>query len=104
MLTVITDSIKSVTGLLRKCDMKMCDKIIQIGDLSIKVFRNYDSNSLLRINAISKNDAEMDKRAIAAVRSAIIKAKVCNKPIAKYDIKTQKTYLDYPDGSRKYFN
>lgn len=56
------------------------------------------------MNAISKNDAEMDKRVISAVNSAIIKAKVCNKPIARYDIKTQKVFLEYNDGTRKYID
>ena len=46
----------------------------------------------------------MDRRAIAAVRSAIEKAKVCNKSIAKYDVETKRAYLEYPDGSREYAN
>ena len=46
----------------------------------------------------------MDRRAIAAVRSAIEKAKVCNKPIAKFDAETNRAYLEYPDGSREYAN
>ena len=34
---------------------------------------------------ITENDAEMDRRAREAVKSAINRAKICNKPIAKYD-------------------
>lgn len=51
---------------------------------------------------ISDADAEMDKRAIAAVRAAISKAEVCKKPIAKYDINRKQAYLEYPDGRKEY--
>jgi hypothetical protein len=53
-------------------------------------------------NYISKNDIEMDKRASAAVKAAIDKAKVCNKPVAKYDKAIKKAYLEYPNGEKKY--
>ena len=46
----------------------------------------------------------MDNRASAAVRSAIDKARVCKKPIAKYDPVTQKAYIEYSDGEKKYVN
>lgn len=51
---------------------------------------------------ISDADAEMDKRAVAAVRAAISKAEVCKKPIAKYDINRKQAYLEYPDGRKDY--
>jgi hypothetical protein len=38
------------------------------------------------------------------VRSAIDKAKICRKPIAKYDSVTKKTYVEYADGEKKYVN
>ena len=76
--------------------------IKQIGDMKIKVVSEDDSISYKDI--ISDQDAEMDRRAIAAVRSAIEKAKVCNKPIAKFDAETNRAYLEYPDGSREYAN
>ena len=69
--------------------------IKQIGDMKIKVVSEDDSISYKDI--ISDQDAEMDRRAIAAVRSAIEKAKVCNKPIAKFDVETKRAYLEYPD-------
>ena len=50
----------------------------------------------------SKEDAEMDKRVEFAVKSAIAKAKVCKKPIAKYDLKTKRAYLEYPSGAKRY--
>lgn len=49
---------------------------------------------------ISDSDAEMDARAVEAVRAAILKAEVCKKPIAKYDKATRKAYVEYPNGSR----
>lgn len=39
---------------------------------------------------ISDSDAEMDARAVEAVRAAVSKAEVCKKPIAKYDVVTKK--------------
>lgn len=51
---------------------------------------------------LTDSDREMDLRATAAVEAAIQKAKICKKPIARYDIKTRETYLEYPDGSKKY--
>lgn len=52
--------------------------------------------------AISENDAEMDTRAKEAVRSAINRAKTCKKPIAKYDRKTKKAYIETADGVKTY--
>ncbi|MBO5037208.1 MAG: hypothetical protein J6D42_09040 [Clostridia bacterium] len=52
--------------------------------------------------AISENDAEMDIRAKEAVRSAINRARTCKKPIAKYDRKTKKAYIETADGVKTY--
>lgn len=52
--------------------------------------------------AISENDAEMDIRAKEAVRSAINRARTCKKPIAKYDRKTKKAYIETADGVKMY--
>lgn len=51
---------------------------------------------------ISDNDAEMDARAVQAVKSAIAKAVFCKKPVAKYDIKEKRAYIEYPNGEIKY--
>ena len=51
---------------------------------------------------ISESDAEMDLRAVEAVRAAIAKAKVCKKPIARYDVANKRAYIEYPDGEIKY--
>lgn len=51
---------------------------------------------------ISPQDAEMDARAARAVCSAVEKAKFCNKPVAKYDSKSKRAYIEYPNGEKKY--
>ena len=53
-------------------------------------------------NFISSNDEKMDARAVEAVRAAVRKAKFCQKPIARYDTKTKRIYVEYADGERKY--
>lgn len=55
-----------------------------------------------RSHFISSSDEEMDARAIEAVKTAVSKAKFCQKPIAKYDTQTKKVYVEYADGERKY--
>lgn len=55
-------------------------------------------------SAISNRDAEMDARAVQAVKSAVKKAEFCKKPIAKYDKVEKKAYVQYADGVRKYVN
>lgn len=53
-------------------------------------------------DGISKSDAEMDIRAREAVRSAINKAVICKKPIAKYDKVNKRAYIETADGAKKY--
>ena len=53
---------------------------------------------------ISPQDAEMDARAVEAVKTAIAKARFCKKPIAKYDIETGRAYLEYSNGEKQYVN
>ena len=73
------------------------EKIVNVKDRQIKVV----PPEMARDN-ITLSDADMDNRARCAVRSALAKAKVCNKPIAKYDTEAKKAYIEYPDGTRKY--
>jgi len=54
------------------------------------------------IQYITDSDIEMDKRAKQAVKAAVSKAEICNKPVAKYDKIHKKAYLAYPDGRREY--
>ena len=53
---------------------------------------------------LSSEDQDMDKRVNAAINAAIQKAKVCNKPIAKYDCRKKKAYIQTPDGVKKYID
>lgn len=52
--------------------------------------------------SISSSDAEMDRRAQEAVKAAIHKAKVCGKPVARYDKIQKRAYLEMPDGEKRY--
>lgn len=52
--------------------------------------------------SISKNDADMDLRAREAVKSAINRAKVCKKPIARYDRISKRAYIETADGEKIY--
>lgn len=51
-------------------------------------------------DSITDSDAEMDARAIQAVKAAVFKAEFCKKPVARYDVATKQAYVEYPDGSR----
>lgn len=51
---------------------------------------------------ITKSDIEMDKRITHAVKAAIDRAKVCKRPIARYDEETKRAYVEYPNGEKKY--
>ncbi len=51
---------------------------------------------------LSENDIEMDKRARAAVSTAIDKAKICGKPVARYNPETRQVYMEYADGRTEY--
>ena len=72
----------------------MDNKRIKVGNHSIKVVSSNE--------AVSPDDKQMDIRVTTAVNSAIKKAKVCNKPIAKYDRRTKKAYVMQANGEKKY--
>ena len=80
----------------------MAAKVKKVGQISVKVVT--DAASIQKKPFISESDIEMDNRARAAVRSAIDRAKVCKKPIAKYDPKNKRAYVEYADGEKKYVN
>jgi hypothetical protein len=80
----------------------MSTTVKKVGKLSVKVVTG--DNLSVQDQIITERDAEMDSRATAAVRSAIDKAKICKKPIAKYDPVTKKAYVEYADGVKKYVN
>lgn len=66
-------------------------------NLKIKVVTGEDVEK-----EISPQDKEMDFRARKAVEAAIEKAKICGKPIAKYDPISKRAYLESAEGNRKY--
>ncbi len=71
--------------------------IIKKGDLTIKVIMPDEVDEYL-----TEEDIDMDKRFNAAVKAAIERAKVCGKPIGRYDPVKKKAYMEYPDGTKKY--
>lgn len=75
----------------------MSDVVKTNGGWKINVVKPESRNA-----AISKNDMEMDKRARAAVQSAIQKAEICNKPVAKYDRESGRAYIQIGNGEKKY--
>lgn len=76
-------------------------KDIKVNDMTIKVIKkNVSTSKMVENGVISENDAEMDKRAKAAVAMAKQQAKVCNKPIAMYDKKQKKPYMVNSVGER----
>ena len=75
---------------------------VVIDEMTIKVVkRNTSITEMVENGIISKQDAEMDKRAREAVAIAKRQAKVCNKPIALYDKKLKKPYLVDASGEKK---
>ena len=44
---------------------------------------------------LTPNEIEMDIRAREAVKAAILKAEICKKPVAKYDMESRRAYLQY---------
>ena len=73
----------------------MYNKEIKIGKHIIKVVSSSEATT-------TPEDKSMDQRVTTAVNSAIKKAKVCNKPVAKYDKRTKKAYIVSADGEKKY--
>lgn len=69
----------------------------------VKVARkNVSTKSLRSEKIISLVEEETDKRAKSATHAAIVKAKVCKTPIARYDFEKKMAYLEYEDGKREY--
>ena len=83
-----------------KSVITMPDNIKKIGNMTVKIISGDDIS--LQRELISSNDAEVDRRAVAAVQSAIDKAKICKKPVARYDVATKRAFLEYADGRIQY--
>ena len=73
----------------------MGNKEIEVGKHIIKVISSSDT-------VTTPEDKSMDQRVTTAVNSAIKKAKVCKKPVAKYDKRTKKAYVVQANGEKKY--
>lgn len=65
------------------------------------VYANNEPEQMLKDGLVSASDLEMDKRAAAAVQAELNKAKICKRPVAKYDHAARKAYIEYADGRRK---
>ncbi len=78
----------------------MSECVKKMGNMTVRVISGNDVS--LQEKIISKNDAEMDRRANAAVQSAIDRARICQKPIAGYDATTKRAFVEYADGSIQY--
>jgi len=72
-------------------------KVININGMTVKVIDNTEKQDNL-----SQEDKDMDIRAKEAVKAALEKAKVCKKPIARYDIETKRAYIEDAEGNRRY--
>lgn len=47
----------------------------------------------------NNNDSVVVRNARLAVKTELEKKRMCNQAIAKFDLKTKKVYLEYPDGT-----
>ena len=72
-------------------------KVIIINGRAVKIIDNTEKQDNL-----SQEDKDMDIRAKEAVKAALEKAKVCKKPIARYDIETKRAYIEDVEGNRRY--
>ena len=81
---------------MKEGDYVIREKIINGEKYTINVVTGDPDESL------TENEKEMDYRARKAVEFALEKAKVCKKPIARYDAETRRAYLEYPNGEREY--
>lgn len=66
---------------------------IKVGRYVVKILEKNE-----RIAQMSASEIEMDKRARAAVHAAIRKAEVCKHPVAKYNQKQRKAYIELANG------
>lgn len=72
-------------------------RTIKKGNCTVKVVPEQDVQA-----AATPDDAEMDKRVKAAVKSELDRAIICKRPVAKYDRDSKKAYIQLPDGQKKY--
>lgn len=72
------------------------DRIIEKREVTVM-------KTTLYVNAKpTKEDEEMTRLFKEAVKAELKKSKLMGLPIAKYDGRKKESYLEYPDGRRKY--
>lgn len=69
-------------------------KVVNLNGMTIRVIDAQEKDAFL-----TQDDKDMDIRATAAVKAALNKAKICGKPIARYDIITRRAYIENADGT-----
>jgi len=58
--------------------------------------------TIKKMKSASKEDREMSRLFRLAVKQEIEKNKALGIPVAKYDVKNGKAYLEYADGRKEY--
>ena len=72
-------------------------KFVNLNGMTIRVIDPQEKDTYL-----TQDDKDMDIRAREAVRTALHKAKICGKPIARYDIVTHRAYIENADGTIRF--
>lgn len=72
--------------------------------MNIRIVDYTSEEELLANGVITPEEYNETIRARAAIRFAIEKAKICKKPVAKYNHTFNKAYLEYPDGYKEIVN
>lgn len=72
-------------------------KVVSLNGMAIKEIDAQEKDAFL-----TQDDKDMDISATAAVRAALNKAKICGKPIARYDTVTHRAHIENADGTIKY--
>ena len=72
-------------------------KSVNLNGMKIKVIDAQEKDAYL-----TRDDIDMDIRAKAAVKAALNKAKICGKPIARYDMLTKRAYIENADGTIRF--
>ena len=88
----------------RKCVRNIMNSMVNNEKLKGKYKIHVVDSDNIDNSDLSPEDQDMDTRVNAAVKSAIQKAKICNKPIAKYDLKRKKAYIQTADGVKTYID
>lgn len=72
-------------------------KSVNLNGMEIKVIDAQEKDTYL-----TQDDIDMDTRAKAAVNAELNKAKICGKPIARYDKITKRAFIEYADGTIRF--